>query len=494
MLNAKQFTFHLARYAKVSEADAETFMQAVTKVLLEQINAGEDVSIQGLGTFSVVETQQGRRLAFQVDDKMRSQVNAPFACFEPMALAVKAEKNADNEERTEAEAAEETPETPEVEAAEETPETSETETVEEPSAAPDAEETPVAADNAEAQSDTEDPEAPAPSEDSDGKAAAAATAVLLQSLAVAKDKEEAAATAEPAVEDEPVSEQAANSVAAEESVAEPAPAEEPAVEPTPEPQHKPAPTPRRRVVEPEWYEVWGQKMQEWAENQAWLKQVEEKTHLKPWMVGAIAGGLIVVLLIILLAVSCGGSEEPKAAPAAQTAVADSTAVAADSTAAVEPSTETQPSTSGKAKQTPTTSKTKTAAAKTTAKQTAKSSSKSSSGNYVNSSPFTSAERPSPELLLQEGGSPKQVKLEEGERLTLLALSTYGDKAFWAYIYDVNAFQLGDPNNVPTNIPLYLPEPTYFHIDASNPASIKRAQNRAMQILNDPQSDGPWGRR
>ena len=455
MLNAKQFTFHLARYAKVSEADAESFMQAVTKVLLEQINAGEDVSIQGLGTFSVVETQQGRRLAFQVDDKMRSQVNAPFACFEPMALAVKSEKKTDVDEETES------PATLDVSAAPETPEE------------------PGTVDAVDDQEIVEKPE------ESDGKEAAVAAAVLLQSLAAAKDKEEQEPAKDPAAAEEP----APVEVPAEESAL----AEEPAAaepEPAPASQSKPAPTPRRRVVEPEWYEVWGQKMQAWAEKQAWLKQVEEKTHLKPWMVGAIAGGLIVVLLIILLAVSCGGSEEPKAAPAAQAAGADSTAVAADSTAAVEPSAESQPSASAKTQKPSAVTKAKS----TAAKQAAKPKSKSSSGNYVNSSPFTSAERPNAEILLQEGGSPKQVKLEEGERLTLLALSTYGDKAFWAYIYDVNAFQLGDPNSVPTNIPLYLPEPTYFHIDASNPASIKRAQNRAMQILNDPQSDGPWGRR
>ena len=73
MLTFSQFKFHLARYAEVSEADAELFMNTVTQVLLEQLKAGEEVTIQGLGTFSVVETQQGRRLAFQVDDKMRQR-------------------------------------------------------------------------------------------------------------------------------------------------------------------------------------------------------------------------------------------------------------------------------------------------------------------------------------------------------------------------------------------------------------------------------------
>ena len=43
MLNAEQFKFHLARYAKVSEADAAAFVEAVSQVLLESVKAGEEV-------------------------------------------------------------------------------------------------------------------------------------------------------------------------------------------------------------------------------------------------------------------------------------------------------------------------------------------------------------------------------------------------------------------------------------------------------------------
>ncbi|MBQ7239665.1 MAG: hypothetical protein IJS20_12830, partial [Bacteroidales bacterium] len=273
---------------------------------------------------------------------------------------------------------------------------------------------------------------------------------------------------------------------------EPAPVpvpEEPeaAAAPTPTPAPKPRST---RKVEPTWQEQLVEKLK------PWLEKAEQQWHLKPWMVGAIVGGIFIILLIIIFAVSCGGSKEKKPAStsASTELVSDSTAVAdsADVEMPVaEKAAEAKPDASAKK---PSDKKQSSAKASATTPKAASKPARRGGGSYVHSSPFTSDERPSADILLQEGGRPKQVKLAEGERLTLLALEHYGDKAFWAYIYDVNAFQLGDPNNVPTTVSLYLPDPTYFKIDAHDPASVKRAQNRAMQILNDKQDEGPWGRR
>lgn len=96
---------------------------------------------------------------------------------------------------------------------------------------------------------------------------------------------------------------------------------------------------------------------------------------------------------------------------------------------------------------------------------------------------TALPRPTPDMLLHEGGKPRTVVLQPGQRLTLVSLRVYGDKAFWCYIYDVNAFQLTDPNNVPVGTTLYLPDPTYYQIDADDPASLRRAKQRAARLLN-----------
>ena len=299
MLTFSQFKFHLARYAEVSESDAELFMNTVTQVLLEQLKAGEEVTIQGLGTFSVVETQQGRRLAFQVDDKMRTQVNAPFACFEPMPLAVKKETTPssllaeDNQsssvlrgprgeetipaEENEAKVEESAPveEVPVEQGAEQAqPEPTATEQVQpQPTAAEQAQPAPTATEQptpAPVQEPRLAPEAPSAAPDND--------------------------------QPEPPQDQP-----------EPAPApvpEEPeaAAAPAPAPTPAPAPKPRStRKVEPTWQEQLVEKLK------PWLEKAEQQWHLKPWMVGAIAGGIFVILLIIIFAVSCGGSKEKKAA-------------------------------------------------------------------------------------------------------------------------------------------------------------------------------------
>lgn len=75
-----------------------------------------------------------------------------------------------------------------------------------------------------------------------------------------------------------------------------------------------------------------------------------------------------------------------------------------------------------------------------------------------------------------------VKLKTGERLTLVALDHFGDKAFWPYIFDVNADKLKSPSLVQSGMTLYLPDPTYYDIDANNPASLQKAKNRGAQLL------------
>ncbi len=383
MLNAEQFKFHLARYAKVSEADAAAFVEAVSQVLIDRVKAGEEVEIQGLGTFSVIETQQGRRLALQVDERMRAAVNAPFACFEPMVVA--------NAPRPVGE-----PAAPEEPAAADGPSTAQVETV--------------------------------------ADALVENSAVALGNIVAAVGATKVAASA-----------------AEEEPVAAPEPATPSAKdEEKKEPEKPSADTPRQRRMR--------------VEEKSLMDILQEKLPaVKPWMWGAIGGAIVLIILIVVLANACSGSEK-KAAPEP----APTSEVVADTTLAGTVSEEP----SAVKGEEPVPSATKSPVKQPETKREATPSAKKQS-----------ASRPSDEQLWMEDGKPKRATLGNGGRLTLLALKNYGDKAFWAYIYDVNAFQLGDPNNVPIGKPLYLPDPTYYRIDANDPASIKRAQNRAMQILN-----------
>lgn len=423
MLNANQFKFHLARYAKVSEADAAAFVDALTQTLLDQVKAGEEVTIQGLGTFSVIATQQGRRLAFQVDERMRAAVNAPFACFEPVVVS-NAPRPIGDDIKPEEVAADDVPAKPVEEAENVVADVPD----EAPSAAPEPENRvaePIAAD---APSASVEPSPDAPSEPAEQEPESASQTdenrVAETSAAIGGIVAAISASAEKKTQ------------LAEEKKPE-----------TPQPQR------RRRYEEPDTFEVLKAKLQ----------------LVKPWMWGAAAGVLAVVVVLIFAVKSCSSPSAEKFAetkPAAE-AVVDS--ASAETESAVEAETPTA------ASEKPTQIETESASATKSETHHEAKPSVASTKKVVG--------KPSDEMLLMEGGKPKMATLGDGGRLTLVALREYGDKAFWAYIYDVNAFQLGDPNNVPIGLPLYLPNPSYFRIDASDVKSVKRAQNRAMQILN-----------
>ena len=62
----------------------------------------------------------------------------------------------------------------------------------------------------------------------------------------------------------------------------------------------------------------------------------------------------------------------------------------------------------------------------------------------------------------------------------------GDKTFGCYIFDVNAYRLSDPDCVPKDEPLYLPDPSYFNIDADDPSSVRKARNHGAKLLKPKQ--------
>ena len=92
-------------------------------------------------------------------------------------------------------------------------------------------------------------------------------------------------------------------------------------------------------------------------------------------------------------------------------------------------------------------------------------------------------QPTDEQILKENGSPVREELKAGQRLTLVALKYYGSKAFWPYIYEVNRFQISDPNNVPVGVSLYLPDPVYWGIDSTDERSLNKAKIKAAKLIN-----------
>lgn len=92
LVTTQQLKQLLADYAKVSEAEASSFVDAMVQTIVQHVQQNEPVSIQGLGTFVIVEAQQGqlRRVAFQPEESLKEAVNAPFSFFEPVVISVAA--------------------------------------------------------------------------------------------------------------------------------------------------------------------------------------------------------------------------------------------------------------------------------------------------------------------------------------------------------------------------------------------------------------------
>ena len=77
----------------------------------------------------------------------------------------------------------------------------------------------------------------------------------------------------------------------------------------------------------------------------------------------------------------------------------------------------------------------------------------------------------------------RVRIEPGQRLTLIAEQYYGNKVFWVYIYEHNKDQIGgNPNILRTGMEILVPARALYGIDANNAASIDKATDIQRRIL------------
>ena len=77
---------------------------------------------------------------------------------------------------------------------------------------------------------------------------------------------------------------------------------------------------------------------------------------------------------------------------------------------------------------------------------------------------------------------KKRTIYQGETLTVIALEEYGNKIFWIYLYLENKDIIHNPNNVPAGTTITIPPASKYDIDAKDPASVRRASNKKIEIL------------
>lgn len=323
-IKTEQLKQLLADYAKVPEAEASAFVDALVDTLLQHLKQGEAVTVGGLGEFYIVESQQGRRVAFRPEDKLKEAVNAPFSFFEPVVIA-------------------------------------------------------------------------------EGRPEAIGT---ISDGTISDETISDEAISDEAISDETISDEAISDEAiSDETIGEP--------------------------VKKGW---------SWA------------ACLIPVLVLMGMGGYYWTL-----------HEDPTQLTAVQEdAIA---AVALIDTIPAEPvEVDTVPIAAEPADTIPAASETKPEVPKVVAPR-----------------PPRPDDR---QIMHNPDGTPMTVSLGVGERLTLLSQRHYGDKAFWGYIYEVNAFQLSNPNVVPCHVKLLLPDPVYYGIDASDSLSVKRGKQKQSEIFKN----------
>ena len=77
--------------------------------------------------------------------------------------------------------------------------------------------------------------------------------------------------------------------------------------------------------------------------------------------------------------------------------------------------------------------------------------------------------------------PRSVVLKKGERLALLARRYYGSMFFWVYIYDYNKAVYPNPDLIPLGAKLLLPSPSEYGINKDDPKSIERAKAKIKTL-------------
>ena len=76
-----------------------------------------------------------------------------------------------------------------------------------------------------------------------------------------------------------------------------------------------------------------------------------------------------------------------------------------------------------------------------------------------------------------------VRMQQGQRLTLIAEQYYGHKVFWVYIYEYNKAKIGsNPNLIPTGMEILVPAKELYDINANSAASVKKATDMQTQIM------------
>lgn len=78
---------------------------------------------------------------------------------------------------------------------------------------------------------------------------------------------------------------------------------------------------------------------------------------------------------------------------------------------------------------------------------------------------------------------KSYTIRPGDRLTTIALSEYGNKIFWVYLYEENRNSIKNPNIVSVGADIQIPPASKYGIDKGNAESVRKAVELQQKYVN-----------
>lgn len=89
VIKTEKFAQLLSEYSGTSVEEALSFLKSFSSVISNTVKNGEDVDVQGLGKFILIDTKQAemRRIALMLAESMKNEVNSPFSFFEPYLIS-----------------------------------------------------------------------------------------------------------------------------------------------------------------------------------------------------------------------------------------------------------------------------------------------------------------------------------------------------------------------------------------------------------------------
>lgn len=89
LIDTERLSQTLADNAGITIEEASRFLESFASVIADHVRSGEEVEVQGMGRFVIIDTKQTamRRVALMLSDTMKDEVNAPFSFFEPYVIA-----------------------------------------------------------------------------------------------------------------------------------------------------------------------------------------------------------------------------------------------------------------------------------------------------------------------------------------------------------------------------------------------------------------------